>query len=714
MKTTEKIATSNDMTWAGEDIHVGVALNLIFAIADVLEEANSCEINLSETLAADLDNADPFETAYVYGESHIRLSLIPELENLIRLAGDATLTGEIDPDGDGPEEAGPVTVRLQETLDNWKRQLELNDELTAEGLENEFVENRSFSGGTEYSYAESVDTTRVTSLESTRIYIDSQNTLGAIFSVGYDQVVALGFDIRSEWKRDATSNEGTSESIGYVLSDGDTGDYFSVNIGKNPRYRTTVFETVSGRSSNPCEGNTQCRDNPIIFVDPPVLNDVDPEGAGNFQLTLINGSESNERRQYTMAVPGETNRQNLGVTVTGDLLGGQRLETFLLDPGKAITINMDVLRVSPPFAYRDVGVMLYPQVEYDIWHADPRQDFALSDTAFFSVFFDSTGGQVQTAILAQGWNWLSINREGGDIDSVFKRVRLDHGDLIRDQKRASRYDSTRGWVGDISTVEPGVGYRLKVQNPGYFRLTGEPVASTEPVDLTSGWNWIGYLPTKSTHIAEALESLGKKVMEGDAVVGQDGFAQYVNRAGWVGTLREMSPGKSYALYSSNGGQLLYPLEPTNEGAPAVPPRETTVRGPEWEVVPGDYTTSMTVVAEIRNGSLPVEQTTTKIAVFAEDQIRGTGEVHFIEGLGKHLAFIQIYGEFDEEQEMVVHVFDGELDKLYEEVATVSYTAQQMLGQPARPVVLDLAKAGSAPQLVDLPEEFALYPNYPNP
>ncbi|MDX1740041.1 MAG: LamG domain-containing protein, partial [Rhodothermales bacterium] len=100
MTTTESIATSNDMTWAGEDIHVGVALNLIFAIADVLEEANSCELNLSETLAADLDQSDPFETAYVYGESHIRLSLIPELENLIRLAGDATLTGEIDVDGD--------------------------------------------------------------------------------------------------------------------------------------------------------------------------------------------------------------------------------------------------------------------------------------------------------------------------------------------------------------------------------------------------------------------------------------------------------------------------------------------------------------------------------------------------------------------------------------------------------------------------------------
>jgi hypothetical protein len=86
----------------------------------------------------------------------------------------------------------------------------------------------------------------------------------------------------------------------------------------------------------------------------------------------------------------------------------------------------------------------------------------------------------------------------------------------------------------------------------------------------------------------------------------------------------------------------------------------------------------------------------------------------VEGLGQHLAFIQIYGEFDEEEDMVVHVFDGEAEVLYEEVATIKFSAQQMLGQPARPVVLDLAKAGLAPQLLDLPEEFALYPNYPNP
>jgi hypothetical protein len=74
----------------------------------------------------------------------------------------------------------------------------------------------------------------------------------------------------------------------------------------------------------------------------------------------------------------------------------------------------------------------------------------------------------------------------------------------------------------------------------------------------------------------------------------------------------------------------------------------------------------------------------------------------------------IYGGVDEEKPLAVHVYDGEADRLYESVGTISYKAQAMLGQPASPVVLDLSTAGHAPELQDLPESFAMHPNFPNP
>lgn len=710
VSTTENLSTSSDMTWVGEDIHVGVALNLIFAIADVLkydDSAGQCRINLSQTLAGDLDDADPFETSYAYGTSHIALSLIPELEQLIDLAGgDASVTGELDGD--------ETTIRLKDALQNWKRQLYNNDQLQETALEDPEI-NRSFSAGTEFTFVEAFDTTRTTQKLDTKVYIKGDLKLGPTFDLfGWDTQIFATFEANAEWNRNSESTEGNTRTMGYTLSDGDTGDYFSVDIARDPRYDTFVFGTRSGRSSNPWESNTQKRDNPIVMVDPPVLHSVDPDDAGRFELTLINGSESFERRPYVIDVPGETNPKNLGVTVTGDLLGGNRLETFLLDPGKALTVNMDVFASPSAFAYRKVGLMIYPEVEMEIWKADPRQPFALSDTAFFSVFFDSTGGKVLASVLSEGWNWVSINRPEGEIATVLGEYPASQGDLIRTEGRAARYDSSLGWIGDLVKLVPGEAYHAKLANSGLLRITGDAVTPEEPLHMRQGWNWVGYLPARRMPVADALVSLDGRVVEGDAVVGQDGFAQYTNDAGWVGTLDYMKPGEAYALHLTGGGDLLYPPAPEKVASLPTVARETTTGGPDWRVDPERFDASMILVGEIMMGDSPISHTALKVAVTYGDEVRGIGEVRWVEDLDRFLSFVQIYGEEEELDDMRVHVYDGESDALYEDVGKVRYAPLTMLGQAASPVALDLSKAGGAPDLLDLPMEFALYPNYPNP
>jgi hypothetical protein len=99
---------------------------------------------------------------------------------------------------------------------------------------------------------------------------------------------------------------------------------------------------------------------------------------------------------------------------------------------------------------------------------------------------------------------------------------------------------------------------------------------------------------------------------------------------------------------------------------------------------------------------------------AGDEVRGTGEIRYVEALDRFLTFVQVYGESDEEQDMRVHVYDGDSDALYEDVGTVRYAPLTMLGTAASPVALELSNAGVAPELVDLPKEFELYANYPNP
>ena len=408
-KTTERWSTSSDMTWVGENLYMGVALNLVFARADVLD-IEDCQIDLSEQIVGDVDPQDAFETTYVYGGTHIEQSLIPALEDLIDLtSGDVTLSG--DPNDDGTDDV----VRLDQALDNWNKHLTIEDSLAQSALVGN-VKNRSFSSGAEYEYSHEFarDTT---STRSTRIYFDTEDEIGLILTLAWDNEALATFSVNHETTRDSTASEGTSRAVGYVFSDGDTGDFFSVDVGDDPRYHTPVFGIVSGRSSNPWEHSpgsvesdgrtcgtdrkrnidgldnpcTQRRDWPEIEVATSggVLRNVDPDGQGTFEVTLTNKSETPERRQYVLGVPGETNPRNLGLTATGDLLGGERLETFLLGANESRTINVDVLRVSPPYAYEDVALIFYPATEYEIWKSDPRQTTVMVDTAFISVYFDA-------------------------------------------------------------------------------------------------------------------------------------------------------------------------------------------------------------------------------------------------------------------------------------------------------------------------------------
>lgn len=713
MSTSSRLETSSDPGWAGEDIHIGVALNLIFAIADVLELENSsgvCTIGLSETLAGDFDSSEPFATTYVYGRYHIEATLIPELENLLRLAGgDAGVEGNIDDK--------KTTIRLAEAIENWKRQLANNDSLEAEALKNPEM-NRSFSGGTNFSYTSSVDTSTVTFFNSVKSFINASAGGGPTFTfkpIDAESAIDFTFEFNREWTDEREDTEERSKAIGYVLDEEDAGDYFSVDIARDPHYGTYVFGTKSGRSSAPCEAGTQCRDNPkILSVDPPVLFNVDPADGGTFEVSLANASESDERREYLLTAPPVTNPRNLSISAGGGAISGAT-KTFLIEPGRAVTVNMDVHPSPGTWAYKDVALLFYTQSDYEIWQGDPRGEPANADSAFFTVYFDSTGGNAMASPMNEGWTWFSINREGGDVNQMLSTVPAQEGDLLRSQTDESRYDTTAGWTGDLTTLVPGAGYRIRLQQPAVFRITGEAVGHVDPIKLEPGWNWVGYVPSKRLSTNDALASLSDRVREGDLVVGQRSFAQYVSGTGWVGTLDAMTPGESYAIYLSHGGELSYPTDVEEGVRPTVTAFERTANAPTWDIHPEAFDAAMTMVAEVQNKGVPLDRTTTRVAVFAGDSLRGVGDVQYVESLGRYLAFIMIYGvQAKEEEPLVVHVYDGAADELYEDVGKLTYEAQSVLGEPAAPVVLEVSEAGKAPELLDVPEEFALYQNYPNP
>ncbi|MEM6327983.1 MAG: LamG domain-containing protein, partial [Bacteroidota bacterium] len=394
--TTERWETRGDTGWSGEDLFAGVGLNVLFAEADVVEtDATSCQVQLSTALATDFDQSDPFATSFVYGKTHIEETLIPELEDLARLAGDGA---EIE--GEEPEQTGeaPPSVTLRSAIDNWKDMIRYDSTLVATALEGEAVENRSFSGGTTYNYGVAADTTFKTAYES-NVTFSTDTRFGGLISAGFDNFIlgVVKFDTKQTFGRATADTE--AFGTGYTLSDSDAGDYFSVDVARDSTYGTYVFNTVSGASSNPWEPNTQKRDNPLLAIDPPERNDIPDGDAAVFTLQLTNASESDERREYVLDAPPHLNPDGTTVMLGGAVLSEKRV---LIEPNQTISFPITVER-GPEADTSDVAIIAYSPFDHAIWRTAPQLGLVTADTARFTVSFTPSIAPVRLLEPEDGW-----------------------------------------------------------------------------------------------------------------------------------------------------------------------------------------------------------------------------------------------------------------------------------------------------------------------
>ena len=133
----------------------------------------------------------------------------------------------------------------QEMVDSWRHMLAVNDTLKWDAL---LTENRSFSAGAEYMYSFATDSTE-TFKKTTTLFKDKETDEGAYINLfGSVQLTALAVDIdRShEVKSLADTTQTWSTTVGYVLSDDDIGDHFSVDIKDDGRYPSPVFDVRAG------------------------------------------------------------------------------------------------------------------------------------------------------------------------------------------------------------------------------------------------------------------------------------------------------------------------------------------------------------------------------------------------------------------------------------------------------------------------------------
>jgi hypothetical protein len=309
--------------------------------------------------------ADDIATTYIYTESHIANTLIPQLYLLRELAN------------------GDSVQLIQSYIDVWEQVLEKNALNKQQATP---IQNYSFSAGAPFESSSTEENETEMSIEY-NIFIETEVAIGVgVGDGGTFADTEFGVKANFQWNtaRSETTTTGSSKTVGFHLEDDDQGDFFSVDVKKDKVYGTPVFAVVAGTSSCPFEDGTQPRDEAQITLDGYIANNVPANEAAVFVANLANLSQSGETREYAVR---SVNTSNLDGAIIK--LGGQIITTtpvnYTIPALQSVPVLITVERGPLANTYEDLQVVMYPPC-----------DEGLADTVTFSVNFQSQCSEYRT------------------------------------------------------------------------------------------------------------------------------------------------------------------------------------------------------------------------------------------------------------------------------------------------------------------------------
>jgi len=364
--TTESISTSDDDDFVGEDgdIYMGGAMNLLYGITDILTVEDG-ELLLDEDLIV---APEGFATNYLYSEHHIINTLIPSL-----MAIEDTVSA----------------VRWQGFVDN-------NHALKQSAS---LLSNRSFDAGTIYEYSETSETS-----SSTTVDFEMEIEMGVAIDAGV-QVNGIGVTAGGMISTQITLGESSTTSIihsntvGYVLTDDDDGDFFTVDVKWDGVYGTPVFDLISGASSCPWEEETMKRNQPYLAISPSIQTNIPPNEAAVFTMQLGNLSETEEEQEYLFSILNSSNPDGAQISVNGVYIEDNL--SYVVPYGQIIENTLSIERGPTAYSYDDLQFEFYP-----------LYDEELGAEAYVCVEFQQAASEVHIAQPES--NWLVNSAHGCD------------------------------------------------------------------------------------------------------------------------------------------------------------------------------------------------------------------------------------------------------------------------------------------------------------
>ena len=375
----QQVSTSATTDYVGPegDVIVGGSFNMIYALTDVIELQN-CQVVRDTQLAW---GANGLATNYIYTVKHIRETLIPQLQLLKSLS------------------TGDTIQLIQSYIDVWNQVLQKNTR--NRDTTSTFVQNVSFSAGAPY------DNTTASGADSNSsynysIFVNADLGLGVFFGdISGFANTSLGVKANFQWNVNKTNSTDINvvKTIGYHLEDDNVGDFFSVDVKTDNVYGTPAFGIVAGTSACPHEAGTQARDSVDLFLDNYAVANVPINQTANYTAHIVNLSESQETRTYSISAVPESNPDGAIISIGGQQINNSPA-SFTVAAGTDLPV---ILTVAPgPIAsdYNGLQVSAYSPC-----------DGGEGNTITFEAHFQSTCSPI--GIYTPSDNWL-VNASSHD------------------------------------------------------------------------------------------------------------------------------------------------------------------------------------------------------------------------------------------------------------------------------------------------------------
>ena len=323
-------------------------------------------------------------------------------------------------------------------------------------------------------------------------------------------------------------------------------------------------------------------------------------------------------------------------------------------------------------------------------------------------FFQSSGKVEQEIPLSNGWNWFSLNVEDEDKSLNTVLASLEHGTFIKNQTSfATYYGGTTGWYSSngLDDMDVKSMYMIKMADADVLQYEGFPVDPLNTtIQLSQGWNWIGYVPQLPISLNDALASLSPN---GAFIKNQTSFSTYYgDPTGWYSSngLEQMIPGDGYMLRMDAADELIYPA------SSAVPTLKEHIckKKSIWTVPYQQYEHSMAITALLLLGEKECQDPDMLVGAFVGEECRGVGFPVLFPLNGRHVFAMLVYGRADET--MTFKAYDSQRDVVMKVDTKIPFKVNGILGNGLHPY---LFKAPSE-SMQEIPTSYHLYHNFPNP